>query len=221
MAARSVQAWDELYGQTDQLVWGREPMGFLRDFASRLKPRLTGASRVLDAAAGEGRNLPFLLETKARVHACDASVNALGKLGPAIRKQVRCVRCDLARLPFRPDSFAFVLLADVIETLPGPESVLKDIHRILEPGGLFLCNVPGFDDGIAGIDMKPLPDGGYLYRDRYYYRFHSEAQAVALLERCGLETMECKTYEWVEPPHPRFRDEPHHHTSRIFLAQKG
>jgi len=220
MSANNIRAWDELYGETDLPIWGHEPIGFLEKIMDQVGPQFSPQSKVLDAATGEGRNLEMLLRTKSIVHACDASANALAKLDSSLRNKIRCIRCNLMALPFMNDSFAFVLLSDVLETLPHPEAVLDNINRILEPGGLFLCNIPGCDDGISGIDMTQLPDGDYLYKNRYYYRFYDEHQAIELLEKSGFTAISIDTCKWTEPPHPRFRNNPHEHTSRIYLCKK-
>lgn len=51
--------------------------------------------------------------------------------------------CDLNRkLIFQDNSFDTVLLSDVLEHIRHPESLLKEISRILVPGGKVLMNVP-------------------------------------------------------------------------------
>ncbi len=47
-------------------------------------------------------------------------------------------------LPLEDQSFDTVLLSDVLEHLPEPLALLKEIRRILKPGGKLLLNVPFF-----------------------------------------------------------------------------
>jgi len=52
--------------------------------------------------------------------------------------------CDLSRdLPFRDRSFDTVLLTDVLEHIPVPAALLREIYRVVVPGGaLVLISVP-------------------------------------------------------------------------------
>jgi len=175
---------------------------------------------ILDAAAGEGRNLPFLLTLQRPVTACDASATALAKIPPDLAASVRTVHCDLAQVPLPDASFAFILVSDVVETLPDPAPVLGELARLLVPGGLLLANIPGADDGVAGIDMHPAGDG-WLYQEKYYFRFYSPAEADALLAGAGLIRVRDEICEWVEHPHPHFRPAAHTHRSRVLLARRA
>lgn len=211
-------AWDALYASTPESIWGREPVGFLAPFLP--DPATLPPGDVLDAAAGEGRNLPPLLGLGRPVIACDASAAALAKIPSALAGAVRTVTCDLARVPLPNASCAFILASDVIETLPDPEPVLGELARLLVPGGLLLANIPGSDDGVAGIDMRPAGPG-WLYQEKYYFRFYDRAEAARLLTRAGLVSVRDEICEWVEHPHPHFRATAHAHRSQVLLARRG
>jgi SAM-dependent methyltransferase len=213
-------AWDTLYRRTEALVWGDRPIGFLEEFAPFLAPRRDGSARLLDAAAGEGRNLSGLIDLPAEVYACDASAHALGKIPAVLRERVRRSVCDLARLPFADGFFDGVLATDIIETLPDPEPALRAIHRVLRPGGRLLCNIPGFEDEIAGVDMLPLGENRFLFRGTFFYRFLAEPESVDLLTRSGFTILRSEIRRWIEEPHPEFRGRRHAHTSRVFLVEK-
>lgn len=216
---RNKAAWDELYGSTPRFVWGTKPVGFLVEFIAELPP-LAPTDHVLDAATGEGRNLPLLQRLGGRLHACDSSANALLKIPAGLRAGIDVVACDLRALPFPDGFFRCVLLSDVIETLPDADSALAEVVRVLAPGGLLLCNMPGMEDGIAGIDMQPVGENHFLYHGRYYYHFLGEAEARLLLERHGLEVRRVRLCRWREEAHPEFRPDEHLHASRVFLAAK-
>lgn len=216
--SRNKSAWEALYASTPESIWGRDPVGFLESFLpdSALLPR--GA--VLDAAAGEGRNLPPLLALGRPVIACDASASALAKIPPGLAGAIRTITCDLARVPLPDSSCAFILASDLIETLPDPEPVICELARLLVPGGLLLANIPGSDDGVAGIDMRPAGPG-WMYQEKYYFRFYEHTEATRLLTRAGLVSVRDEICEWVESPHPHFRATAHAHRSQVLLARRG
>lgn len=215
-------AWERLYAGTDDLVWGPDALDFVGESLDWLEQQdlLPSHPRILDAATGEGRNLPALLKVSDQVTACDASVTALNKLSARFGDRVDVVECDLVQTPFPSFHFDFILACDIMETLPNLEAVLRELARILQPGGVLLCNVPNFDDGISGDDMEPLPNGGFLYQGDYFFRFQSEASFLDILRRSGFEKVYSNTATWIEYAHPGFREGEHSHTSRIIIAQR-
>lgn len=215
---RNREAWNDLYRTGRDHIWGRGPAPYLDEWKKELGEQLAAAPRILDTAAGEGRNLEFLRGLSPQVFACDASRHALGRLEPAQR--ARSVVCDLAQMPFRCGSLGLVLMNDVVETLPDPAKVLREVLRVLRPGGILLCNIPSGDEEIAGMDMEPLPEGGFLYRGRYFYRFHERSDAARLLRRSGLEIVGSRMTCWDEGPHAGFREQSHRHRSTVFLARR-
>jgi diaminopimelate decarboxylase len=215
------QAWDRLYASIPGLVWGRDPLPFLDQFRDDFRQTLRSPSRLLEAGAGEGRNLPFLLSCDAEeTHAADASLHGLTKIPSetSARLQVRCT--DIGATGFPDAHFDGITLLDVIETLPDSTTVLREMFRILKPGGLLLCNIPGMDDGVAGIDMRKIGSSSFLYQKNYYYEFHSREEARTLLQNEGLEIIRSLRCEWEESAHPGFREDTHRHVSLVFLARR-
>jgi ubiquinone/menaquinone biosynthesis C-methylase UbiE len=52
------------------------------------------------------------------------------------------VQADAARLPFRSAAFDCVIATAVLEHVPHPQRVVREVHRVLRPGGLFYVEVP-------------------------------------------------------------------------------
>jgi SAM-dependent methyltransferase len=49
---------------------------------------------------------------------------------------------DLTRLTYPDESFDLVLTSETLEHVPGLAAALREIHRVLVPGGLHICTVP-------------------------------------------------------------------------------
>jgi ubiquinone/menaquinone biosynthesis C-methylase UbiE len=102
--------------------------------------RLRPGSRVLDAGCGTGRALPALRD------AVGASGIVLGAdLTPAMLEAAReagrdrdgqLLLADVARLPLLAESLDAVFGAGLIAHLPDPAENLRELRRVVRPGGL-------------------------------------------------------------------------------------
>ena len=219
----SLRSWDELYGKSRELIWGSEPVGFLSRYLRTIAEGLGAESRLLDAACGEGRNLPSLAGVPGKIYACDASDQALIKAKSWLSQDqdIQWHLCDLRALPFDDAFFDFTLAADVLQAVPDLSGVLNELARTLHSGGQLLCNIPDLEDGIVDDEMESLPTGGYLYQGRYFFRFMSSLEACEALEKAGFTVLERRHMSWKESPHPGYRGEEHEHTSVVYLARRN
>jgi SAM-dependent methyltransferase len=98
-------------------------------------------------ALNTGRLLRRVLEE------CPPSTHRLLDLGCGERRILGAVRCDLtllapgvradaARLPFRTSSFDCVIATAVLEHVPHPRRVVREIYRVLRPHGVLYVEVP-------------------------------------------------------------------------------
>jgi SAM-dependent methyltransferase len=60
------------------------------------------------------------------------------------RKSFALLQADALRLPFADGSFDKVICAELLEHLPDYEAALREVARVLRPGGLFAASVPSF-----------------------------------------------------------------------------
>lgn len=93
------------------------------------------AARVLDAGAGESRHAACF--PRQRYYGVDL---ALGD--PSWDYSRLDAIADLSALPFRDASFAACLNIVTLEHVRRPEAVLRELARVLEPGGRLLLVVP-------------------------------------------------------------------------------
>lgn len=115
-----------------------------------LKP----GERVLDLGCGEGRHTinTYLQEN---VHAVGVDLcfddvkTASEKAAPFTDQDNNHKTLSLSvanglQLPFADHSFDKVICSEVLEHIPDYHGVLKEISRVLKPGGLFAASVPRF-----------------------------------------------------------------------------
>lgn len=106
------------------------------------------------------------------------------------------VRADGGRMPFPEGSFATVISNSVLEHVPDVEPVLREVARVLRPGGAFYFSVPGpnflpFLSIGRGLDRAGLRRLGDLYRaffNRVCRHHHCDGVEVwrSRLEGAGL-----------------------------------
>jgi SAM-dependent methyltransferase len=62
------------------------------------------------------------------------------KNGTITADNIKCV--DLNYIPYDDNSFDIFITLDVFEHLFQPETVIKEIYRVVKPGGCFIMTVP-------------------------------------------------------------------------------
>ncbi len=66
------------------------------------------------------------------------------------------------KYPFQDNSFDFVILDNVLEHIEDPRHDLKEIHRVLKPGGTVIIGVPGKKGFAHDADHKVYYDEASL-----------------------------------------------------------
>jgi SAM-dependent methyltransferase len=120
--------------------------GRRRVYLGLLESALDGARPVnaLDLGTGVGGFLPGLARLAGRVVPLDADA---GALAVCARRELpenvaQPLRAGSAPLPFADASFDLVTLFDVLEHLPDDQACLREVRRVLRPGGRVIASVP-------------------------------------------------------------------------------
>jgi 2-polyprenyl-6-hydroxyphenyl methylase / 3-demethylubiquinone-9 3-methyltransferase len=206
---------NEYYEGMDELWWdpagpaailhaiNRPRVGFYLEALGDLDGRL-----VLDAGCGGGLVARELAATGAEVVGVDRSLGSLGvarraagRRGPAdgsessskgVPRSVgsfRPAQGRLERLPFADGRFDAVVAADVLEHLPDLPAAVKELARVLAPGGSFLFDTINrtpwaWFTAVFGLEqvLRIVPRGTHDWR-----LFIRPAELDRLLRRAGLE----------------------------------
>jgi ubiquinone/menaquinone biosynthesis C-methylase UbiE len=107
-----------------------------RQIRSRVCADLEGD--VVEIGFGTGHNLPFLPDTVTRLRAVEpsaTSVRLAQKRIAAAKVPVEIVGLDGQRLPLEDDSADAVLSTWTMCTIPDVSAALKEMSRVLRPGG--------------------------------------------------------------------------------------
>ena len=102
--------------------------------------------RILDIGCGTGAMLD-VLAPYGDVVGADYSPEALSycaQRGASSGQRYKLARADIRRLPFQSGSFDVVTAMDVIEHIDDDGAALREIARVLRPGGALLATVPAY-----------------------------------------------------------------------------
>lgn len=88
----------------------------------------------LEIGAGTGANFPYYPQP-ARVVATDVSARMLREARGKPRPLPPLAACDVQALPFRNETFDWVVGTLVFCEVPDPVAGLREIQRVLRPGG--------------------------------------------------------------------------------------
>ncbi|MGH9106117.1 MAG: class I SAM-dependent methyltransferase [Acidimicrobiales bacterium] len=96
------------------------------------------SGEVLEVGFGSGLNVPFYPKAVRRVLAVDPATAGPKLAAPRVAASavpVEHVGLDGARLPLDPESVDHVLVTWTMCTIPRVEEALREMHRVLRPGG--------------------------------------------------------------------------------------
>jgi len=108
---------------------------------------LGGRGRLLEVGCGPGVMLADLLAMGFEVRAVDVSAEMIRRAEQRISGHPLAKRCrlgvgDVERLEFGEGAFDAVLAMGVLEYLPTRDVALREMVRVLKPGGYLLLTVP-------------------------------------------------------------------------------
>lgn len=96
------------------------------------------AGRVVDLAGGTGDVARLLVRTDRHVVVCDPGIEMM-KVGSGRTAPVRWVAGEAEALPFASGSIDLLTISFGIRNVTRLAAALAEIHRVLKPGGRFVC----------------------------------------------------------------------------------
>jgi len=110
---------------------------------------------------------------------------------------------DIKSIPVSSESFDVILCTEVLEHVPEPIEVLKEMARILKPGGRLLITAP------LGSGLHQIPYHYYGGYSPFWYRHFCpkfDLKVVEIVPNGGffkLLAQECARVAWTMPEHER------------------
>jgi ubiquinone/menaquinone biosynthesis C-methylase UbiE len=127
--------------------------------------------RILDCGCGTGHNVP-LLQPYGEVYGFDLVLAGLA----LAKSRTRALVCaDTVRVPFADRSFDLVTSFDMLQSVPDEDEALREMARVLEPGGALVFTA-------AAIDVL-RGDHSRAWKE---VRRYTRSSARAAVEKAGL-----------------------------------
>jgi len=155
---------------------GRLYFGYWNAIISRI-PKGAKSGRVADAGCGDGRVLGLLGDAGfSNITGIDYSERALSFV-KEILPDVHLVKADLSNIPLPDNSFEAIICVETLEHIFPDQlpAVIKELSRLLVPGGTFIVSVPS-------VGMGP-PKGAH------YQHFSVEVLTKYLAESFKVESI--------------------------------
>jgi 2-polyprenyl-3-methyl-5-hydroxy-6-metoxy-1,4-benzoquinol methylase len=145
-------------------------------------------NRLLEVGCGQG----LFLEQAARA---GWQVQGVDLLVPVVelarRRGLPVFAGELHAAAFPPGSFDVVTMSEVIEHVIEPVPLMREVARVLRPGGVAVLgtgNAASWAARWRGAAWSYYRFGGHLH-----IRFYSPTSAAALARAAGFESLECRT----------------------------
>jgi len=174
----------EQWSDADFFASGRQSVAdyILNDPVNIYQGMAPQTMRVLEIGCGAGRMTRALAELFGEVHAVDVSGEMIAQARAVLADcpNVHLYQnngCDLSVIPARSFDFAFSMI--VFQHIPSYEVIetyVREVQRLLRPGGLFKFQV----DGGAAVNRLSAVD-------TWHGVAFSAAQAQEMALRCGFE----------------------------------
>ncbi len=182
-------------------LWRREAI---------LRSGIRAGERVLDVCSGTGE-LAFLLSRRVGPQGsvtgsdfCEEMLERARRKKGEGHANLSFILSDTKRLPFRDNSFDAVTVSFGMRNIPDTALALREIDRVLKPGGRFVCleltrpNYRWFRFLYEWYVFKVMPVIGklvvkaaapYLYLPRSINSFYPPSEFKDLIQGCGFESI--------------------------------
>jgi 2-polyprenyl-3-methyl-5-hydroxy-6-metoxy-1,4-benzoquinol methylase len=148
-------------------------------------------ARLLDAGCGDGINLSFLARMVANrgwpTVLIAADYNSLRLDRARIQRVSAIVRASVTQLAFKDNAFDIVICNQVLEHVPDDTVALRELRRVLQPGGLLIVGVPNEGSHLGILRNHVLQRS--ILRSTDHVNFYTRRTLLGRLQAAGLHVV--------------------------------
>ena len=104
----------------------------------KLIGRYKKSGKILDAGCGTGLILRHLPKGSIGVDINPRNIKKAKEHAPG----AKVIKADIEKLPFRDNTYSTIVCTEVIEHQPNPLPAIKELKRVLAPGGVLIGSTP-------------------------------------------------------------------------------
>lgn len=150
-----------------------------RFFAALARRYGTQGGRLLEVGSGLG-HLAGQLEDTFETYGIDLNHWAV-KQSKAVVNTTRLETASAQDLPFADDSFNVVIIKHIVEHLPDPARAIREIGRVVAPGGILILATPNL-----GSLLKPWKGARWIgYQDPTHISLKPPEEWLSLIREAG------------------------------------
>jgi SAM-dependent methyltransferase len=149
----------------------------------------------LDLGCGDGSNLRWLHTHFSLLYGSDYNVLRLlraAKLG----FNVRLFMADICNYPTEDDAFDVIFFNHVLEHIPDDAAALREVRRILKPGGLLILGVPNEGAALWQLAYRLQPK---VLATSDHKHFYTAETIASKCEAAGLSVQKVHYIGWGVP----------------------
>lgn len=169
--------------------------GELRLCSTYLKPRRKSGKFLKLDLWNEVHNTPIMenvYEFYNEVHGVDIAPRLVKRARENMKKKgipLKAKVGDIRKLPYKNSSFDYIFTMGTIEHIPKPVVAMREIYRVLKPGGRAVIGVPNKYEWFGkSVALNFLADTGLKGDGRE--KSYGWKQLIAELESCGFGIVE-------------------------------
>ncbi len=140
-------------------------------------------NKILDVGCGDGFIGRILMDNGNDVIGIDIHDSQIRE---SRKKGVKVIKARVQKLPFKDETFDIVVMAEVIEHFLETEIALREIRRVLKPGGRVIITTPNF----ASFRDRILVLFGKLQafsQHSDHVKFFNKERLSRVLHKCGFK----------------------------------
>lgn len=192
------EEWEQLTPESEIQMWD---FYGLRQWIAKYIPRY---GKTIEAGCGLGRYVFYLSELGIDIEGVDFSQPAIDSLNKwKVKNNFNVVfkRGNILSLDYPDNTLSGYISLGVIEHfIEGPQKALKEVYRVLRPGGIAIISTPSISFYIFYVRMKRFLKNivkkillRKIVQDIFYQYWYRPHKLGKFVKESGLKTSKCKS----------------------------